>query len=71
LKKYLIFLERDRGGKKPTVCLLDGEKALWEWYRESLPEAVGIPDLFHVLERLLDYHGSKLPQPKKADRPDH
>jgi hypothetical protein len=44
--------ERDRGGRKPAVCLLDGEKALWEWYREYLPEAVGILDLFHVLERL-------------------
>jgi len=44
--------ERDQGGQKPTVCLLDGEKALWEWYREYLPEAVGILDLFHVLERL-------------------
>jgi hypothetical protein len=44
--------ERDRGGRKPTVCLLDGEKALWDWYRESLPDAVGILDLFHVLERL-------------------
>jgi hypothetical protein len=43
--------ERDRG-RKPLVCLLDGEKALWEWYREYLPEAVGILDLFHVLERL-------------------
>jgi hypothetical protein len=43
---------RDQGSKKPTVCLLDGEKALWEWYRESLPGAVGILDLFHVLERL-------------------
>jgi hypothetical protein len=44
--------ERDRGGRKPTVCLLDGEKALWEWYREYLPDAVGILDLFHVLEKL-------------------
>jgi hypothetical protein len=43
---------RDQGGRKPTVCLLDGEKALWEWYREYLPQAVGILDLFHVLERL-------------------
>jgi hypothetical protein len=44
--------ERDRGGRKRLVCLLDGEKALWEWYREYLPEAVGILDLFHVLEKL-------------------
>jgi hypothetical protein len=44
--------QRDRGGRKPTVCLLDGEKALWDWCRECLPEAVGILDLFHVLEKL-------------------
>jgi hypothetical protein len=44
--------ERDQGGRKPMVCLLDGERALWEWYREYLPEAVGILDVFHVLEKL-------------------
>lgn len=44
--------QRNRGGRKPMVCLLDGEKALWEWYREYVPEAVGILDLFHVLEKL-------------------
>ena len=44
--------QRNLDGCKPAVCLLDGEKALWEWYREYLPDAVGILDLFHVLERL-------------------
>lgn len=43
---------RNHGGRKPMVCLLDGEKALWAWYRQCLPEAVGILDLFHVLEKL-------------------
>lgn len=34
------------------VCLLDGERALWEAQQVYFPEAVGILDLFHVLERL-------------------
>jgi hypothetical protein len=44
---------RNRGRRKPVVCLLDGERALWEakhvWFGE---EVVGILDLFHVMERL-------------------
>jgi hypothetical protein len=44
---------RNRRGRKPVVCLLDGERALWDakrlWFGE---EVVGILDLFHVLERL-------------------
>jgi hypothetical protein len=43
---------RNPGRAKPTVCLLDGERALWEMYQEFFPDAVGILDLFHVLERL-------------------
>ena len=31
---------------------MDGEAALWDVQREWLPRAVGILDLFHVLERL-------------------
>ena len=37
---------------RPVVCLMDGERALWEAQRVYFPEAVGILDLFHVLERL-------------------
>jgi hypothetical protein len=37
---------------RPVVCLLDGERALWEAQKVYFPEAVGILDLFHVLERL-------------------
>jgi hypothetical protein len=44
--------ERDRKRKKPLVCLMDGEACLWEMQREWLPRAIGILDLFHVLERL-------------------
>lgn len=43
---------RDPTGNKPVVCLLDGEKALWTMAAEWLPQAVGVLDLFHVLERL-------------------
>ena len=31
---------------------MDGERALWEAQRAYFPEAVGVLDLFHVLERL-------------------
>lgn len=44
--------ERDRRRAKTLVCLMDGEKALWDVRREWLPRAVCILDLFHVLERL-------------------
>jgi hypothetical protein len=44
--------QRDPPHHKTLVCLMDGEKALWEMAGEWLPRAVGILDLFHVLERL-------------------
>ena len=44
--------ERDPARAKTLVCLMDGETALWDVQREWLPRAVGILDLFHVLERL-------------------
>lgn len=43
---------RDPNRRKTLVCLLDGERALWEMAGEWLPRAVGVLDLFHVLERL-------------------
>lgn len=43
---------RNLGQDRPVVCLLDGERALWDARQVSFPEAVGILDLFHVLERL-------------------
>ncbi len=45
-------LERDPSKEKPLVCLMDGEAALWQVAGEWLPRAVGVLDLFHVLERL-------------------
>ncbi|GEM_PF-955698 len=54
-----VFLEmaaacsnRDPKRCKTLVCLLDGERALWDMAGQRLPRAVGILDLFHVLERL-------------------
>lgn len=48
---------RDPAQQKPLVCLMDGEKALWEMVDELLigelgATVVGILDLFHVMERL-------------------
>lgn len=58
--------DRDPQHLKTLVCLMDGEKALWDMAREWLPRAVGILDLFHVLERLWQaaycFHAEKSPE---------
>lgn len=43
---------RNSGHDRPVICLMDGERALWGMQREHFSDAVGILDLFHVLERL-------------------
>lgn len=43
---------RNTGLDRPVVCLMDGERALWQAQQVYFPEAVGVLDLFHVLERL-------------------
>ena len=43
---------RNHNGEKEVVYLLDGERALWEWAEKSFRCAVGVLDLFHVLERI-------------------
>jgi hypothetical protein len=43
---------RNLGHDRPVVCLMDGERALWEAQQVYFPEAVGVLDLFHVMERL-------------------
>jgi hypothetical protein len=43
---------RNKGRDRPVICLMDGERALWDMQREHIGSAVGILDLFHVLERL-------------------
>ena len=44
--------DRNPERHKTLVCLLDGERSLWQMAGEWLPRAVGVLDLFHVLERL-------------------
>jgi hypothetical protein len=44
--------QRDPTRRKTLVCLLDGEAGLWSMQAEWLRRAVGILDIFHVLERL-------------------
>lgn len=46
------LVRRNRGVHRPVIFLSDGERALWEKQREYFPWAIGILDLFHVLERL-------------------
>lgn len=43
---------RNPGHDRPVICLMDGERALWDMQREHFTGAVGILDLFHVLGRL-------------------
>jgi hypothetical protein len=43
---------RNPEGLKKVVCLMDGQKSFWYWKEECLPTAVGILDIYHVLERL-------------------
>jgi len=43
---------RNPGAGKPLVAVMDGERALWQVCAFFLPGAVGILDIFHVLERL-------------------
>jgi hypothetical protein len=38
--------------KKPVVCVMDGERALWKKLQEYIPQVVCVLDLYHVLERL-------------------
>jgi hypothetical protein len=43
---------RDPQRKKVLICLMDGERQLWDLQEEWLVRAVPILDLFHVNERL-------------------
>lgn len=45
---------RDPQRKKTVVCLMDGQQSLWYWQRARLKRAVGILDIYHVLEKLWD-----------------
>jgi len=43
---------RNPDGRKPVVCVMDGERALWKILMGLVPTATCILDIFHVLERL-------------------
>jgi hypothetical protein len=43
---------RNPAGKKPVVCVMDGERALWKRLTGAILGVVCILDIFHVLERL-------------------
>jgi hypothetical protein len=43
---------RNPGRRKPVVCVMDGERALWTKLTAVLVGVVCILDIFHVLERL-------------------
>jgi hypothetical protein len=45
-------VRRNRGHHRPLVCLLDGERALWDKRAEYFPHAIGVLDLYHVMEKL-------------------
>jgi hypothetical protein len=44
--------QRDPERKKPLVCLMDGQRSLWNMQRKYLPRATCIVDIFHVIERV-------------------
>jgi len=46
------WARRDPQLRKTAICLLDGERALWEVRQAFWEDTIGILDLFHVLERL-------------------
>jgi Uncharacterised protein family (UPF0236) len=52
LRMALAAARRDPLRAKTMICLLDGERALWDQQRAWLRRAIGILDLFHVLERV-------------------
>lgn len=43
---------RNPRGRKPVVCVMDGERALWKKLTALMVGMVCILDIFHVLERL-------------------
>ena len=43
---------RDPQGEKPLVCLMDGQRSLWNLKDQWLSRAVGILDVFHATEWL-------------------
>jgi len=50
---WLAWLAIARADSKKTlICLMDGQKSLWNLKESWFPRAVGVLDVFHVMERL-------------------
>jgi hypothetical protein len=66
LEMALACHKRDPKRQKPLVCLMDGERQLWNMQAEWFEHAVGILDLYHALKRLWDVahclHAEESPQ---------
>ena len=45
---------RDPKKAKTLVCLMDGQRSLWNYQRQWFAHAVCIVDIFHIMERLWD-----------------
>lgn len=60
---------RDPEKEKILICLIDGEKQLWNLQAEWLPRSIGILDVFHVTEWLWKaaycFHAEQSPQAKQ------
>lgn len=58
--------ERDPDRRKPLICVMDGERSLWNLQEEWFPRAIGILDLFHALKRLWEvadcFHSPQSPE---------
>jgi hypothetical protein len=52
IQQALDLRARDPAKRKTVICLMDGEKALRQEQHEWLPRAIGVLDIWHVLERL-------------------
>lgn len=46
--------DRDPASQKQVVCLMDGQRSLWDRQANFLPGAIRILDIFHVSEKLWD-----------------
>lgn len=51
-QQALDLLARDPAKQKTVLCLMDGEKKLRDQQHEWLPRAIGVLDIWHVIERL-------------------
>ena len=65
VQQALDLLARDPTKQKTVICLMDGEKALRQEQHQWLPRAIGVLDIWHVMERLWDvaycFHAEQSP----------